>query len=389
MKNPRHFSNQFANGFEFSDSSTTILVVDDIEANRIMLCDLISSYGYSILAANNGLEALQILETNEQVDLVLLDYMMPGLNGKEVLNRMPYVVKSSLLPPVLMVSANTSVEAIISCLEQGAKDYIQKPIKSELLRSRIKSCLSERRLELIQNQHAQFIEHQNALLERRVQEQVKEISGFQIATIFALSRLSESRDPETGNHLERIARYCHVLCHELEKAGTFGTLITPDFQATLESASPLHDIGKVGVPDYVLQKPGKLTPEEFEVMKQHTILGANTLEAVNAQHPGSSYVQMGIQIARSHHERWDGKGYPDGLAGEEIPLAARILSLADVYDALVSKRCYKDAFSHEKSREIILQGRETQFDARVVDAFIQCDEEFRKTAIELKSGLTQ
>ncbi len=367
---------------------TLILVVDDVEANCMMLCDLITTFGYQAISAKTGEEALQLLELKPQIDLVLLDYMMPGLSGYEVLQRIPSAVKTPPYPPVIMVSANTTLEATISCLEKGAKDYIQKPIQSALLHTRIKNCLAERKMERIKLQHEMFIEHQNQLLEKRVRDQVSEITRAQMATIFALSRLAESRDPETGNHLERIARYCSLLCHQLDKAGEFNGAITPDFQNTLEMASPLHDIGKVGVPDSVLMKPGKLTHEEFEIMKHHTLLGAVTLEKVNQEHPGSNYVMMGIEIARSHHERWDGKGYPDGIAGEQIPLSARILSVADVYDALASKRCYKDAFSHEKCCQILQEGNGTQFDSRILKAFTQCHQEFRETAIMYKSGLT-
>ena len=364
-------------------AQTTILVVDDREENRLMLCDLVVSFGYNVLSAANGEQALRVLMEHPGIDIVLLDYMMPGMSGRDVLLQIPRAVKRLPLPPVLMVSADVSIERTIECLELGAKDYITKPIKSELLKTRLKSCLAERRMELLHLEHERFIERQNKELELRVEAQVAEITRAQLATIFALSRLAESRDPETGQHLERIARYCSILCQRLAELRTHAPVLTPEFQRTLENASPLHDIGKVAVPDHILRKPGKLTPEEFELMKQHTIWGAQTLEHVNRLHPGSNYVQMGIEIARSHHERWDGRGYPDGIAGEAIPLSARILSLADVYDALSSKRCYKDAFTHDSCRGILVEGRGTQFDPIIVDAFLESEREFEATALKL------
>ena len=191
-----------------------------------------------------------------------------------------------------------------------------------------------------------------------------------------MAKLAESRDPETGEHLERMAEYNKLLCKNLRMLPKYESIIDDKYIENIHAASPLHDIGKVGIPDNILTKPGKLSEREFDIMKTHSAIGADTLRIVDEKHPGNDLVRMGIEIAESHHEKWDGAGYPNGVSGENIPLAGRILALGDVYDALTSKRVYKEAFSHEKSREIILEGRGTHFDPDVVGAFISIENEF-------------
>jgi len=213
-------------------------------------------------------------------------------------------------------------------------------------------------------------------LEGRVEQQVKEISSAQLAAIFAMSKLAESKDPETGEHLERMREYCRVLSQELARLPRYHDVITQAFQDNIYAASPLHDIGKVGVPDNILLKPGPLNDDEWVIMKSHPLIGGETLRAVDRQYPGSEFIRAGIDIAECHHEKWNGSGYPRGLSGEQIPLAARILALGDVYDALTSKRCYKDKFSHDKSRSIIVEQTGTHFDPDVVEAFLNREDEF-------------
>ena len=213
-------------------------------------------------------------------------------------------------------------------------------------------------------------------LEAQVQAQVAQVTASQLATIFALSKLAESRDPETGEHLERMREYCRILAMALADHDRYGRQIDAVFIDNVFAASPLHDIGKVGIPDRILQKPGRLTPEEFTVMKLHAQIGAETLQAVDRQHPGNAFIQMGLQIAWGHHEKWDGSGYPQGLMGEWIPLAARIVAIGDVYDALTSKRCYKEAFSHERSRDIIVAESGAHFDPEIVSAFLAREAQF-------------
>jgi putative two-component system response regulator len=213
-------------------------------------------------------------------------------------------------------------------------------------------------------------------LEDLVEEKVKEITDSQLATIFGLIKLSESRDDETGNHIERTSGFCRLLAEKTGEKGFYLDLIEDSFIETIEKASPLHDIGKVGIPDYILLKPGKLTEEEFVIMKSHVEIGYQTLEKMEKQYPNNALVKMGMEIALNHHERWDGSGYPKGKAGESIPLAARIMSLADVYDALRSKRVYKEAYTHEKSMEIILAGKGSHFDPLLVEVFSENQEQF-------------
>lgn len=210
----------------------------------------------------------------------------------------------------------------------------------------------------------------------QMRQLAEEVSLSQLATIFALAKLAESRDDATGQHIECVQELCRVLAYEMREMPEFQQHIDDAFVSRLAAASPLHDVGKVGVPDSILLKPGRLTPEEFDTVKTHTTIGANTLEAVRVQHPNNEFVGMGVDIARSHHERWDGAGYPDGLAGEDIPLAARIMTVADVYEALRSSRVYKDAYSHEESVRLIVEERGTKYDPNVVDAFLRCVDKF-------------
>ncbi|HHZ02012.1 MAG TPA: HD domain-containing protein [Tissierellia bacterium] len=214
-------------------------------------------------------------------------------------------------------------------------------------------------------------------LEELVEEKVKEISESQMATIYALIKLSESRDDDTGNHIERTASFCQLLAKRAKELPDFADEIDDKFVDTIYKASPLHDIGKVGIPDSILLKPGKLTDEEFEIMKTHVQIGYETLEKVQEQYAYNDFLKMGMEITLYHHEKWDGSGYLYGLNGEEIPLSARIMAIADVYDALRSKRIYKEAFSHEKSMDIIVASSGSHFDPRLVSTLVENQEEFK------------
>ncbi|MEJ2398744.1 MAG: HD domain-containing phosphohydrolase [Gammaproteobacteria bacterium] len=238
------------------------------------------------------------------------------------------------------------------------------------------NSLNKKRLYDRDKQYRNELELYNSQLKQKVDQQVREITAAQMAMIFATSKLAESKDPETGAHLDRMRIFCRILCEYMAKTDDFRDVITPEYIECIFTTSSLHDIGKVGIPDSVLLKPGKLNDNEWEIMRNHTLLGANMLRAVIEKHPGNSFIRMGIEIAESHHEKWDGSGYPHGLKGDAIPLSARILALADVYDALTSVRCYKDAFTHEQSRQIIVEGIGKHFDPRVVEAFLNCEDEF-------------
>jgi len=347
--------------------TSQILVVDDLEANRDMLSRRLRQLGHCVVTAASGREALGMLHENP-CDMVLLDLMMPEMDGYEVLQAIK--ADSALLHlPVIMVSANDEMENVIKCIESGAEDYLPKPFNPVLLRARVEASLQKKK---IFDREAQY----QSELEERVRSQVKQITSAQLAAIFAMSKLAESRDTETGAHLERMREYCRALAQQLSKLEKYRKMLDAEFVEAIYAASPLHDIGKVGIPDQILLKAGKLNLAEWEVMKTHAAIGGKTLRAVDAQHPGNLLIRMGIDIAEGHHEKWDGSGYPNALRGESIPIAARILALADVYDALTSQRCYKQAFAHADALNIIGQGAGSHFDPEVVQAFLEIEAEF-------------
>ncbi len=351
-----------------------MLIIDDQEPNRLVLGGLMDALHHEVVSVSGGEEGLAVLE-KEPVDLVFLDIMMPGMDGYQVLD----VIKANegfRHIPVIMITAISEIKSVVRCIEAGADDYLVKPFNATLLKARVASCLDKKRVHDQETYYRQKIEDYNLELESRVKEQVAEISSTQMATIFAMSKLAESRDPETGEHLERMREYARVLASTLADNGPYTGEIDADFIDNIYAVAPLHDIGKVGIPDRILQKPGKLTPEEFDLMKLHPTIGAETLCAVQTKHISNKFIKMGIEVAESHHEKWTGGGYPHGLTETAIPLAGRILALGDVYDALTSKRCYKEAFSHEKSRAIILEERGRHFDPFVVDAFVHAEPEF-------------
>ena len=357
--------------------SARIMIVEDNTYNRDILRRRLERDGYTIIECENGRIALEVLET-EPVDMILLDIMMPEMNGYQVLEVLKHEDNELKNIPVIVITALGEIDNAVKCIELGAEDHLPKPFSPTLLRARINAGLAKKRFHDREEQYRQFIEEQNKNLEQRVKLQVSEISETQIAAIFAMSKLAESRDPETGEHLERMREYCRLISEKLSNTVKYQSIITEQFIENVYAASPLHDIGKVGIPDNVLLKPGKLNKEEWEIMKQHPTIGADTLRAVDEQHPGNQFIKVGVAIAEYHHERWDGSGYPHGLVGEAIPLEARVLALGDVYDALSSQRCYKKAFSREKTKEIILESEDTHFDPDVVKIFVDNEAEFAK-----------
>ena len=282
-----------------ANNNHVILIVDDLEANRLLLCDFMAALGHTPVPADSGSKALELLP-EIGADTVLLDVMMPDMNGTEVLNRIKGDPTSRHVP-VIMVSGVDDVETLAACIKSGADDYLTKPFNVTLLEARLSATLAKKRLHDHEEQIRVQIEENNRELERRVQEQVHEISDAQLSTIFALSNLAESRDPETGEHLLRMREYVRLLATQMQSAR--GGEITNTYIDVLYAASPLHDIGKVGVPDSILQKPGRLTAEEFEIMKTHTTIGARTLRAVHESHPSNAFIGAGIEIAQSHHEK--------------------------------------------------------------------------------------
>ncbi len=353
----------------------SILIVDDTPQNLRLLTEMLREHRYRIRPIPNGPMALRAAEM-EPPDLILLDISMPEMDGYEVCRRLKASQKLKDIP-VIFLSALNDPQDKVYAFAAGGQDYITKPFQVEEVLARVKTHL---RIAALQKE---LLRH-NRELETLVAEKVKEISNAQIATIIALAKLAESRDDETGRHIERVQIFCRILAEELSLQPRYSASITPEFVNNLFYAAPLHDVGKVGIPDAILLKPGKLTPEEFAPMKRHTLIGWETLRAVTERYPQNTFIAIGAVIARSHHERWDGNGYPDKLKGEEIPLAARIMAVADVYEALRAKRCYKESFSHEKSRTILKECSGTQFDPAVIEAFDACEARFSRIYEQLQ-----
>ena len=343
-----------------------ILIVDDAPMNLRILEELLAD-DYELVLATSGEECLQRVR-DSCPDILLLDIMMPGLDGYETCRR----IKSSPLgkfTTVILMSAKAMTAERLRGYEVGADDYVVKPFDHEEMLAKLRIHLRLRStMEDLWSANAKM--HQfNADLERLVQNRTEELIGTRDLAIFALAKLAESRDPETGEHLDRIRNYCRILADELGRHGPYQEQIDESFVNDLYRSSPLHDIGKVGIPDAVLLKPGRLTKEEFEVMKQHTVIGAEAIRRAVQHNECGGFLKMAMQVARHHHERFDGRGYPDGLSGLAIPLAARIVTVADVFDALTSPRVYKPAFDPEVSRQMIEQEEGRQFDAAVIAAF--------------------
>jgi cyclic di-GMP phosphodiesterase len=360
----------------FQPTRPRALLVDDTPHVRRVLRRYLEKMDIEVHEAESG-RAMETVLEKRPPDFILLDVMMPIEDGLKVLKRLRANPENKHLP-VIMVSGLDESEVIADALELGAVDYITKPICHRRFRARIKSCLDGIKLRKMEERRREELVATNSVLQSKVDQYMQGLKDSHHGMIFALSKLAESRDPETGEHLERLQGYCRILCESLASEGRYAGVLTEDFVENLVAASPLHDIGKVGIPDAVLLKPGRLTADEFEIMKQHSQIGADTLSASARNFGDNPLMDMGIEITQFHHEKWDGSGYPTGLSGESIPLSARILALGDVYDALTSKRVYKDAFSHEKSRSIILEGRGSHFDPAVVDAFLRVEDRFRE-----------
>ena len=337
-----------------------ILIVDDGPENLRVLSELLRSEGYLARPVSDGAMAIEAAAV-EPPDLILLDIMMPGMDGFEVCRRLKADVHLRDVP-VVFLSAIDDVADKVKAFAAGAVDYVSKPFQFPEVCMRVETHLRLRRLQI-------ELEAKNRLLLELVGEQVREISDSQMATIFALAKLAESRDGETGKHIERVQLYCKLLAATLAEQTSYAGRIEESFIENMFLASPLHDIGKVAIRDHILLKQGELTPSEFEEMKMHTTLGARTLEAVKTRYPRNEFLRVGIEIARCHHERWDGMGYPAGLAGTNIPLSARIMAVADSYDAARSRRCYKPALGHAECRKALAARSGTYLDPDILSAF--------------------
>lgn len=351
----------------------TILAVDDTKVNLDILVGALGER-YDLSVAMNGPSALA-LATDDPPDLILLDIMMPGMDGFEVLSRLKGNPVTAEIP-VIFLTALSDVADKARGFKMGAVDYIVKPFQIEEVHARINTHLKLRNAQ-------EELETFNNELQSLVARQVEEINQSQLAMIFALAKLSHTRDDNTGYHLERVQKLCQIMAAALSKNPDYARNVTPKFITTIFHASPLHDVGKVGIEDAILLKPASLTPLEYETMKTHTTIGAATLESVFKHYPNNDFIEMGIEIAKFHHEKWDGSGYPIGLSGEAIPLSARIMALVDVYDALRSRRPYKEPFSHQTALELIVEGAGTFFDPGLAAMFEKINLHFDAVNSEL------
>jgi len=349
-------------------ASATILIVDDEPTNLSLLTHLLRPE-YQVRAANSGANALAAAASEPRPDLVLLDVMMPGMDGYAVLARLRGDPATANIP-VVFLTALADVGDEERGLLLGAADYITKPIKPVLLLARVRTQLEAK-------QARDGLKNRNAMLEAEVSRRMAENDLTQLISIRALAHLAETRDPETGRHLMRTQGYVHLLALQLRQHPRFSAFLNQHNIDLMTRSAPLHDIGKVGIPDSILQKPGALTPVEWEIMKTHAKRGSDAIEQAesDAEQP-VAFLILGKEIAHWHHEKWDGSGYPDGLAGEAIPVAARLMAVADVFDALISVRVYKPAMPFANAREIIAEGRGKHFDPDVCDAFLAGFDEF-------------
>lgn len=321
-----------------------VLIVEDDPDALALLEHAIGHFGYEVVGASDGIRALELIRSGS-FRLVVSDWEMPGMTGVDLCREIRKRSASGYIYFILL-TCRTGTRDLIDGLRAGADEFLSKPFDPLELEVRL-----------------------------RVAERILSLESRDVV-IFSLAKLAEARDPETGTHLERIREYCRVLGQHLCGLDEFRDQVDGDFVQMLYLTSPLHDIGKVGIPDNVLLKPGSLTREEFEIMKQHASIGGATLRAAAEAHPEAKYLQMARDIALSHHEKYDGSGYPAGLRGDEIPLCGRIVALADVYDALTTARVYKPAYPHEVARSIIIEGRGRHFDPVMVDAFLANESAF-------------
>jgi len=352
---------------------STILVIDDTESYLYLMQSILSDH-YHVQLARSGLQGLEIANALDSPDLILLDILMPVMDGYEVCRQLKANVHTRDIP-VIFLTAKSAEDDEKFGLELGAVDYITKPISSAIVLARLRTQLALKAA-------TDFLRDQNALLANEVTERSREVSSVEDVTILAMASLAETRDSDTGNHIRRIQRYVKALAWKLATHPRFSEFLSAQTIGLLFKSAPLHDIGKVGIPDRILLKPGKLTSEEFEIMKTHTTLGRDAM-AYAEQMLGCevAFLKIAKEIAYCHQEKWDGTGYPQGLKGDQIPISARLMALADVYDALISRRSYKEPMSHAEAVNIIVQASGRHFDPDVVDAFMALQDNFQFIAM--------
>jgi len=350
------------------------MIVDDTPSN-IALMEIILADTYEISVATNGFEAIGLAHSENPPDIILLDIMMPEMDGYEVCAQLKASKRTQHIP-IIFVTAKDDTEDQAKGFSIGAVDYITKPVSFPIVKARVAIHLA--------------LFDQNRMLEEKVRQRTMELNATQDVTIRSLAILAEYRDNETGGHIVRTQHYVRILAEKLKNHPRFSDAIgSDDMIQLLFKSAPLHDIGKVAIKDNILLKPGRLTDEEFEEMKRHTIYGAEALEKAQSsidEVMHSSFLSIAMEIALTHHEKYDGQGYPAGLKGDEIPISGRLMAVADIYDALVSKRVYKPPFTHKKAYSIITEGdgrvEPSHFDPDVLCAFKETSESFREVAIK-------
>ena len=345
-----------------------VLIVDDESINLMALTHILNPI-YNVYAAKNGGDAVKAAE-KFRPDIILLDLLMPGMNGYEVLK----ILKSKkeiMSIPVIFLTAQSDSESELEGLSLGAVDYIHKPFSPPLLLKRIELHL------LVGSQKRELVDF-NLNLQKKVEDKTKTVVELQNAILKTMADLVEYRDNITGGHIERIQLYLNVMLEEMVKRGVYNKEISMwDIGLVLQSAQ-LHDVGKIATADSILMKNGKLTEEEFNIIKSHAAFGSKIIDKIKENTTEHSFLEHAKIFADTHHEKWDGSGYPNGLKGEEIPLKGRLMAITDVYDALVSERPYKKAYTHEEAVKIISEGRNTHFDPVLIDVFLNCEGEFKK-----------
>ena len=357
----------------YDSKNDTVLIVDDTPENIALISSFLIGL-YRIKVATTGEKALQIAASDDQPDLILLDIMMPEMDGYEACIKLKSDPRTSDIP-IIFLTAKAQVKDEQKGLELGAVDYITKPISPPIVLARIKTHLQLKRAR-------DFLKDKNAFLEQEVARRIKEILNIQDVAMMAIVSLAETRDRKTGNHIRRTQHYMKLLAMKLKEHPRFKHYLNDETISLLYKSSPLHDIGKVGIPDCILLKPGKFTPEEFEIMKTHTVLGRDAIvSAEELLEMPVHFLESIREIAYTHQEKWDGTGYPEGISGDDIPISGRLMAVADVYDALISRRVYKLPLSHEKAVAIIKEGAGTHFDPDVVDTFLEVADEFHNIAL--------
>ena len=360
-----------ANSLDFTQKPT-VLVVDDTPDNLSLMSGLLKDL-YRVKVANNGEKAIKIVQSGSPPDLILLDIMMPGLSGYEVCA----VLKDNPATrdiPIIFLTAMTGTDDEKKGLALGAVDFITKPVNPPIVMARVATQLQVKAA-------ADFLKDQNVYLETEVAKRTKELAAIQDVTILAMASLAETRDNDTGNHIRRTQYYLELLANFLKNHDRFRFFLTDHTINMLFKSAPLHDIGKVGIPDRILLKPGRFEPHEFEIMKTHCKLGRDAIQHAEDQLGLEvEFLKFAKEIAYGHQEKWDGSGYPEGLAGDTIPISARLMAVADVYDALISRRVYKEGMPHAKAVGIIAEGRGTHFDPDIEDAFMALQEQFQEVA---------